>query len=459
MIINEALQLDVLRYVTKNKKLFKKFVPDVFNQDLYLLFQVYQEYFKEVEDLPKTSSTLINYFDIHALELGADTEDLQMYIKNLIVKSFEPLNFDLQYVKTNCIDIAKRLSLINLMGAFADGVQDLSTTFDYEYFLKEAKKIGRFKEADQTGLFLYRDVEKLAFAEPKIFKSEWEVLNSWRKKGGFYSPEMYIIMASMKSFKTTNLMNLALGFTRNTKAKVLYIDTENGTANLAQRGLQAITGKTYEEFDLKIAKNRGEQYRVFYDNADIYIQYLEPGSTIDDVADILDYLETEEKFIPDCIIYDDLDHFKPSEWSKDRFERLAQVYKDAISLNVLRGTFSFAASQIGREAIDKKTIRMADISGAIAKIALAHGIFAISATDEEREAGIFRLMPVAQREGKGAHPDRFAYMRVYPETQIIREMGENDEDLVQFLASNGQEVIDTSKKVDMKNFKIKLNDR
>jgi hypothetical protein len=457
MEINENLQMDVVRYIRTNKKLFKKFVPEVFNTDLNVLFSIYQEYYKEYESLPETKETLINYVDVHALELGLDTEDLQTYLKVLINQSFQPLSFDLSYVKTNCIDIAKRLSLVNLMGEFAMNVQDLSYKFDYDNFMKQAKKITRLTEQDASGMFLFKDALKVEAFKAKIFRSEWETLNSWRNKGGFYSPEMYIIMAEMKSFKTTNLINLALGFVRKDKAKGIYIDTENGMSNLAQRGLQNISFQSFRDFDLKKANNAAERHLMLYDNADIYLQYLKPGSTIEDVDDILDELEVEHGFIPDFIIYDDIDHLKPSDFKKSSHENIDQVYVEAISLNSRRNMFSFTASQLNREGIEQKNKKTTGISRSIGKIALAGGIYAIEGTEEELAAGLFKLVIKAQREGKRPHPDHYMWLKVNAETQIICEINENDEEIMNLLASNGKELV--APKINLSNFKINLSDR
>lgn len=453
MIINENLQLDIIRYARTNKKVFKKLVPEVFTLDLNLLFSIYHEYFKKFNSLPENKETLLNYFDITALELGVDTQEVQIYLKNLINKSFDPISLDLNYVKENCLDIARRLALISLMGEYAENIQDLSYSFDFEHFIKSTKKISRFTANDLSGMFLFKDSGSIIENSPKIFRSEWESLNAWRNKGGFYSPEMYIIMAEMKSFKTTNLINLALGFIRKDKAKGLYIDTENGIFNLIQRGLQNISEQSFKDFNLKTAEKKAEEYLIKYDNADLFIQYLSPGSTINDVSDILDELQLEYDFVPDFIIYDDIDHLNPSTWSKDRYDRLNQVYKEAIQLNQERNLFSFTASQVNREGIDKKVKGMSDIAGAIGKIALAGGIYAVSGTDDEMEKNIFKLSIVAQREGKRKHPDNIIWLKVNPETQVITELDITDNEVVNLLTNTNED------KVDLRKFKVKINDR
>ena len=110
--------------------------------------------------------------------------------------------------------------------------------------------------------------------------------------------------------------------------------------------------------------------------------------------------------------------------------------------------------RVGLEQKNKKTT---GISGSIGKIALAGGIYAIEGTEEELAIGLFKLVLKAQREGLRPSPDRYMWLKVDPETQIICEISENDEEIMNLLASNGKELI--APEVNLSNFKINLSDR
>lgn len=253
-------------------------------------------------------------------------------------------------------------------------------------------------------------------------------LNRLTAAGGFYTPQLIIFMSGPKHFKTGLLIRLALEYARD-GYNVYYADGENGVRSIRNRAKMALMECELSDlYDGTVDPDEinGALYRFQkYMGGDMFIDSY-PASTksIQDVKNRLAFLKETRGFEPDLIVWDSLDHFKPSnkdDGKRDTRIKSQIVYHEAIALNAEIGTFAFGPSQVNRGGVSKKTLSMTDIAEDFGKVMNAHAVFAICATDDEMEQGIRRIIPVAQREGVGYRGKNQCIIKVDEATMGVME--------------------------------------
>lgn len=276
-------------------------------------------------------------------------------------------------------------------------------------FKREADKINKLAKLDSqmieagersSGFLLedhFRRINDVKMGEPTFIKG----LNRLMAAGGLRSPELAIIIASPKGFKTGTCLNFAVEYMREGK-KVYYVDTENGWSAIKARAMQTILKCELKDLFKRVNIDRYARIvpRMAKMGGDMVIDYYDGGeTTVADVEANLAVLKTQFNWVPDLIIWDYPDHLLPSRRVKEEHKAMSVVYADIINLNNRLGCFSIGISQVGRGAVDKPVFSMADIAGDFGKIMGCHAAFAICRTDTEVEAGIARMVPVVQRAG------------------------------------------------------------
>jgi KaiC/GvpD/RAD55 family RecA-like ATPase len=253
-------------------------------------------------------------------------------------------------------------------------------------------------------------------------------LNMLTAAGGFYSPQLVIIMSGPKHFKTGIIIKTAVEYARN-GYKVYYADGENGARSIRNRAKMAIMECELKDlFDESLKNELDLVLESFGKNmgGDLFIDSFAAGTKcVNDIEGRLDYLKREYGFIPDIIVWDSIDHFIPnSDVDRRRDTRIQsqKVYHEVIGLNKRLGCFSIAPSQVNRAAVSKKVFTMKDIAEDFGKIMNAHAVFAICATDEELEAGRRRIIPIAQREGQKFTGHNMCMVQIDESKMIVDEI-------------------------------------
>lgn len=252
-------------------------------------------------------------------------------------------------------------------------------------------------------------------------------LNRLTAAGGFYSPQLVVIMSGPKHFKTGVSLRVALGYMRN-GLSVYYADVENGVRAIRNRLKMAVMECELTDLfnpDWKNDIDKVVGLAGSYMGGDIFIDnYPAYSKSVRDVENRLAYLKEAHGFVPDVIFWDPLDKFLPSNPNDLKREPRIQsqlVYHEAINLNKKLDCFGFTPSQVNRKAISKKVFDMGDIAEDFGRIMIAHAVFAICATDEELENGIRRIIPIAQREGVGYKGKNQCVVKVDEARMIVEE--------------------------------------
>lgn len=284
------------------------------------------------------------------------------------------------------------------------------------------------EEAHTDGGFLVEDREKHYNEQVQGHPTFLHDLNMMTAAKGFYAPQLIIFMSGPKHFKTGLLIKLGLEYAR-CGYNVYYADGENGARSIRNRAKMALLECEYSElYDPEIQEELNDLLYRFkkYMGGDMFIDSY-PANTkcMNDVKARLAYLRDEYGWAPDVLIFDSIDHFIPNnsqDQKRDVRIRIQLVYHEAINLNRELGTFSFAPSQINRDALKKKTFDMTDLSEDFGKAMNAHAIFAICASPEEMDKGERRIVPIVQREGVKPGKNTMCMIELDEARMIIKEV-------------------------------------
>jgi len=419
------LTVNLLQYLVSQKD--GKFYIDIIDPEIFsnkyeiIVFKVLRDFYRKYNSLPSYdiakeyfSTTVRN---ARTLQKGDDYN-----ILNLVDHIYIPLNEqDIKYIQSRIRDIIVKRTTQKAVLSYSKG-----EIGEKELNKKISATLGIKETNEEIGdNFLIADFDKFKISTIKGYPTFLESLNELTAAGGFYSPQLIVFMSSPKHFKTGMMIKLAVEYARD-GLNIYYADNENGIYSIRNRILMAITEEDLNyvtdpdnEPEIKECLNRFKMYG----GGDFYIDSFAPNLTsLQAVSNKIDYLIDIKKFKPDIIIYDILDKFAPTNYEKEKRLRIQEAYNEAISINKKYGVFSFTPSQVTRNALDKKVLKMNDIAEDYGKIANAHAVFAICGTPEEVEQGVRRIIPVAQREGKKYSPENIAVIKIDETRMIVEEI-------------------------------------
>lgn len=396
-----------------------------------LAFDLIKKYQTRYKSVP-SKINLLEFFDKEAKGTKNMTPEIYSKIKETIEILYTPLDKDIEIIKDAVVIEVKRKKLKDLMLRYAG--KDLDNNKEFDSMSSETKKIATIGEDAKVIIensdsgFLIHDQKDINFEIVEGHPTQYLGWNRLTAAGGFHPPQLIVIMAGPKAFKTGLMLNLAQGFVRD-GLKVYYADFDNnGVRELTTRFYQSLVGAEFHEMNKPEVKKKLKSIVKDYQTmgGDIRIgQFLSESQNSDDVEMELDRIEEEDNWQPEVIIWDYADKMAPCDSSiKEKRLKIQGVYVDIANVNSKRNVFSFSLSQVKREAIEKFVIKPEDIAEDFAKIANAQAIFAWCRTEEEKKAGYARIIPVVQRQGK---PYGTVLFKVSPEIMEIEETSFEEE--------------------------------
>lgn len=429
-------QSELLQFLCQNKNAVKYIAilqPEVFDLDeQYTVYGVLKGFTDKYKSQPSLAA-LLEYFDIEAKETKADIpKDVYAQIVNTIREAYIPFTGNADFVREQ---IVSKYQLKLMTDLFASKMLDLrngtgDVIADIYTEVSQIKKLETEEDLEiNRGRMALADFKK---GQIKIIESTstyLEALNNLTSTKGFYAPQLIIFMGAPKSFKTGTSLNLAMNFVRD-GYNVYYADCENGEDRILDRFYQAMLEATWEEYSsgelddtleemVKKFKMRGGDFR-----SDFYPAHTK---SMQDIEDNLEYLEREENWIPDIIIYDYLDLMKPEDPRiKEKRLQIQAVYHDAIRLQKRRSIFGISPSQVNKDSVNKAVIDMTGFAEDFGKAANCHASFAICRTDEEKEAGVGRIVPVLQRDGVPQSSNFACFIEIEEARMSVREISKYD---------------------------------
>jgi len=292
-------------------------------------------------------------------------------------------------------------------------------------------KEGRTKKSIPTLKMNYEKGDK------KVISTFLEGLNNTMAAHGIYTPMLCLLLGGSKAYKTGFVIALAAGFIRN-GFKVFYADGENGLFSIENRIDMCLSGCTLQQLIKdKIVEYDSEGNLISTEIPSLHLKQSKywinlfggeivvhsyPSSTAStkDIDKDLFELKSKKGFIPDVIIYDDLDHFIPQKRQATDILESQATLKDVINLNKKWNTIAISPAQVNRTAIGEDIYTIKDIGRDYGKIKYAHSIWAINRSPSEIEEGIGIIHTVVQREGQS---NKLAsVVKINEEIQSIEEL-------------------------------------
>ena len=383
----------------------------VFDTSLHMVcFQILRGYLKSYGTIPKSPINLIEYFTREA-KAKALEEALVVQVTRQLEILYTKFDEDTQLIKDTIVRFAKSKMSKDVIKEFGGKLNDLSEAGPFDGFERGMRKVFRVSSDNASdgrgGSFFIADRKKNYDRDISgdVIRTKFPAMNKVMAEKGFLAPEVIVIMAGPKAGKTTLLVNLAVGFIRN-GLKVYYCDTENGERRIRTMTKQCILNCTFDEMKSEEMEGTFNSMMKNYEllGGEMMIDFYPPDRhSTADVRDRLKELEEDHNFIPDVIICDYFDKMKPEDKSiKEKRLQLQAVYMDWKVLNNEFNVPTFTVSQVNKQAVEKDVFNIGDIAEDFGKVANADSVWAYCSTPEEKMLGIYRLIPIANRNGKDA---------------------------------------------------------
>lgn len=338
-----------------------------------------------------------NYVDLVTKE---DIPTIKAIIKDLYSKPLQ----DSEYIQEKIWQFSTYVEMKNLNDSL-----DLNNFEQYSEYSKKVDTIlqnSRPAKKDEPLYFIRGVIDRQLRrqTDTDIIPCPYWQLNELTNAGGFPAASVMVLLDKPKAKKTFFLVNLAKGYLR-MKKSVLYVDLENGKAQIMDRLTQASISKSKKEvysglFDKAELKHVKKLARL---GVEFVVQRLPAMlTTANQIRDLV--LEQRAKGIDIRVVMIDYAAKMGSiKGDRDDFERISNVYIDIQDMaEELNLDCIWTANHITREGSKHRATRYQenDISGAISIVRNAQVILGLNATAQEEADGIQRLELVVQRDGK-----------------------------------------------------------
>lgn len=278
-----------------------------------------------------------------------------------------------------------------------------------EYQAKISKIIQNSKpQVEDTPLMMVEDTTRrqlLRKTDPDVVPTPFWQLNQLSNGNGYSKGSIFVLLDKPKARKTFSLINIARGYL-SMKKNVLYIDTENGKAQIMERMIQSTLNKTRLEmlsgdFD-KLEQSHMRKYRRL--GVDFIVERI-PAlvGDVNQIKSIIHKLKLEKGIDIQILVVDYAAKLASISRDKEEISRINNVYIELDNLAHEMGIEAiWTAQHVTREAAKHKATRYEDndIASSISIIRNAQCILGLNSTDEEEAHDIQRLEVVVQRDGK-----------------------------------------------------------
>lgn len=404
-------QLEVLRYILKDKDGFTallKVKPGYLTLiEHSIIAEGLHKFFKKNNRMPskpilkEVIKNLLEGKDYNDLVTVEDIPEIHKVIDNLYSQHLK----DSDIIQEEIYKFAAYVEMKNLSETF-----DLENYGQYtEYQNQIAKIINSSKPEKEEGpLMMVSGVIKRQFdrqASPSVIPTPFRQLNDLTNGGGYPKGSIVVLLDKAKAKKTFTLVNVARGYLR-MKKNVLYIDTENGKAEIMGRMIQSTLNKSKKDLQSgehdKLEQKHVRKYKRI--GVEFIVERVPAMiSNINHVRAIKKRVEAEIGEPIHILILDYAAKLASIDGHKDDNDRLFNVYVELQNMAIEENLDSvWTANHITREGSKHKTTRYEenDIASAISIIRNAQAIIGLNSTAEEEENDIQRMEIVVQRDGK-----------------------------------------------------------
>lgn len=455
-VFNIDFQWAILQYTLTDKNGFK--IVDLYKPEYFdnihqrVIADGIKTFYKARKRIPD-SVTLGE--EVRKLFLKPKYADLflktdRIQVTKRITKLFKGHVKEPDSILDDCIKFASYVKFRNTLSTV--NIEDFSQYGNYCKQFQEAINVGVSLKENQ-GTFLVNGVKLRQIQRQNnenIYPTPFRQMNRSTNGGGYTKGSLIVIIDKGKGGKTKVLINIAKGYLKMRK-KVLYIDLENGEANITDRMDQSILGKDKMEIlsgkhDLALQKIYRRYKRL---GSDILIRRLPSlTTTTDDLQKVVDWAYNEHGFKTEILVLDYAANMGClSNIKNDDNARISNAYidlKNFADKNDLESVWT-----------GHHTVRLADKRrptkyepNDTAKCIDVHrhvdAMWGINQNDSERANDVFRLELVDQRDGVQEFK---VLMKDYPKIQRIQEF--NKEELQAYYEQE-TEIVDKVKKAPLR---------
>lgn len=402
-------QLEILRFLVRSKEaglVINRIKPSYLVLiEHALIAEGIFKYYKKNKKVPSENilkeviKELLESKDYIDLVTKDDIPNIFKIVHNLYN---EPLK-DADFIREKIYQFSTYVQMKNLNDSF-----DLNNFDQYEEYAKKIDNILKKSKPkqDDEPIYLIRDTTERQFkrqAEPDVIPSPFRQLNQLTNAGGYPAHSVNVILDKPKARKTFFMINLARGYLAMRKS-VLYVDLENGKAQIMDRMVQSSINRTKKEiysgeYDKLESKHVRKLSRL---GVEMVVQRMPAMvATCNDIRDLI--LKLRSQGIDIRVLFVDYAAKLASiVGDKEDFDRISNVYIDLSNLaEDLNLDIIWTANHITREGKKHRTTCYDenDISGAISIVRNAQCIIGLNATEQEDRDGIQRVEIVVQRDG------------------------------------------------------------
>ncbi|MEG1415161.1 MAG: DnaB-like helicase C-terminal domain-containing protein [Clostridium sp.] len=404
------VQLEILRFIVRDKEggvALMRIKPSYLTLiEHSLIAQGLLKFYKKSKRIPSEAilkqsiSDLLETKDYVDLVTKDDVPNIMKIITNLYK---EPLR-DSEIIKEKIYQFSAYVEMKNINESF-----DLDDFTQYDEYSKKIAKILQKAQPikEDVPLSMVEDTVNRQFerqSDPEVVPCPFKQLNDLTNGGGYPKGSVIVLLDKAKAKKTFTLINIARGYLKMRK-NVLYIDTENGKAQIMGRMVQSTLNKTKMELQSgeydKLEQKHMRKYKRL--GVDFIVERaVALNDDCDKIKDIIHKLKSQGITIH-VLFIDYAGKLAAISKSKDDFDRISDVYIDIQNLALDENLDAvYTAQHVTREGSKHKSTRYeeSDISGAISIVRNAQCIIGLNSTNEEEENNVQRMEIVVQRDGK-----------------------------------------------------------
>ena len=447
-------QWEIIKYILLDKDGYKALQlvkEDFFSlTEQQLVIHTLKGFFKKKGRIPKNNVNL--KYEIKrvsrtqkfaTLLKSSDLDDLLKQVDSLYRSTIK----DGQDILDNCKNFASFTAVKRVLEDF-----DISNYGGYTDNIKKLQKAIVTGEAaeNEKGLFLvdgWRQRQVRRRLDPGTIPTPFKQLNRSTNSGGYIKGSLITVIDKGKGGKTSFLVNVGRGYMSQRK-KIFVADLENGAYSYATRFDQSLIRMDKESLVGPEAESRlSKLYRKYARlGCEVLIHRFPAGTTANQISSFLDeiYSDTGIKF--EICIIDYIGLMGSNSGQNDDTARISEAYVDVKNLAEHWGfDIVWTGHHVNREGEKRRQSKYEpnDTAKCIDIHRHVDAMLGLNQNSSEKEAGVFRLEVVDQRDGVG---DARAYFWVNIAHQRWDEFSKSQLDEYRKQAQDTEVVKGTSKK-------------
>lgn len=408
---NIGFQLEVLRYLIQGKDSLL-IVPKVKSEYFTLIehaiiMKSLSKYVRKYSKIPGSSLLKEGCYELLGKKEYADlvTKDDIPNIESCIDNLYDIPLRDMEAVRETIYQFSAYVE----MKALNERMDFTNFNLYGEYQAKISKIIQNSKPAtEDSPLMMVEDTSRrqlLRKVDPDVVPTPYWQLNNLSNGNGYSKGSIFVLLDKPKARKTFSLINISRGYL-SMKKNVLYIDTENGKAQIMERMIQSTLNKTKLEmlsgdFDKAEQRHMKKYKRLGVE----FIVERVPAlvGDVNSIRGIIQKIKLDKGIDIQVLVVDYAAKLASLARDKEDISRINNVYIELDNLAHELGLEAiWTAQHVTREAAKHKATRYEDndIASSISIVRNAQCVIGLNSTEEEEAHNIQRMEVVVQRDGK-----------------------------------------------------------